>query len=239
MPRKKKEVQKRRQNKRRTVRKPIENLEARTEGQKAYLDLIRSCDAVICDGPAGTGKTLLAVGAALDLMHNFPEKYRRLIMVRPAITVRDEEIGFLPGDIDDKMRPFMAPIMDSMSYFLQQSEIASLLETGVIEVIPISYMRGRTFNNCILIFDEAQNSTPEQMKMVLTRIGFSSKIIIEGDVSQSDLDSWEARSKNGLRDAIHRFGHPTVLEGFGVAELESKDVVRSPVVRRLLTRYES
>lgn len=238
MPRKKKEPVTRKRRPRRTVRRPIDNVEARTEGQQAYLGLIESCDIILCDGAAGTGKTLLAVGMALKMLFDQPEQYRKLVMVRPAVTVRDEDIGFLPGDIDDKMRPFMAPMMDSMEFFLNQGEIMSLIDGGAVEVIPVSYMRGRTFNNCIIIFDEAQNSTIGQMKMVLTRIGFGTKAIIEGDVTQSDLVG-DNGTNNGLRDVIDRFGKPNVLEGFGIAQLGSKDVVRSPIVRKLLSRYES
>jgi len=209
-------------------------IEPRTDGQSAYIDLIESQDIIICNGKAGTGKTLLAVGMALKLLRERPDKYRRIVMVRPAITVQGEELGFLPGDIDDKMRPFMMPMLDSLKYFIMNSDVISLMELGIIEVSTISHMRGRTFNNCIIIFDEAQNSTTSQMKMVVTRIGFNTKLIIEGDITQSDLESKEIEN-NGLYDAMVRFKD---IEGVSVCSLGSKDVVRSPILNRIIETYD-
>lgn len=206
-------------------------VEARTEGQEEYINLINSKDVIICNGIAGTGKTIVAVGMSLKLLRESPAKYNRIVMIRPAVTVRDEEIGHLPGDIDEKMRPFIMPMLDSLQLFLIRSEIDELFATGIIEICPISYMRGRTFNNCIMLFDEAQNCTIEQMKMVSTRIGFNTKLIIEGDVTQSDI-----LKNNGLADAMKRFGN---VDGIGVVNLESKDVVRSPIVARILKTYDA
>lgn len=220
-------------NKYRTVKREV-SIKPKTEGQEHYLSLIEEKDVVICNGLAGTGKTLLAVGAALNLMSQHPNKYRKLIMVRPYVTVEGENMGFLPGDIDDKMRPFVAPMFDSLNFFLNQGEIQSLTDTGTIEVIPIGFMRGRTFNNAIIIFDEAQNSRWSHMKMFLTRIGFSSKAIIEGDVTQSDLP-FEFKEDNGLLVAAARLEG---VEGIGIISLEQEDVVRSPIVKRILERLE-
>lgn len=209
-------------------------IEPRTDGQLDYVTLIEDNDITICNGKAGTGKTLLAVGMALHLLKISPDKYTRIVMVRPAVTVKGEDLGFLPGDIEDKMKPFMMPMIDSLKFFMMNSDVMGLMDSGVIEISPISHMRGRTFNNCIIIFDEAQNSTLSQMKMVVTRIGFNTKLIIEGDVTQSDLDSGDFQS-NGLRDAMTRFKG---LEGVGICTLGSKDIVRSPILNRIIDTYE-
>jgi phosphate starvation-inducible PhoH-like protein len=209
-------------------------IEPRTDGQAGYVTLIEDNDITICNGKAGTGKTLLAVGMALHLLKDRPDKYTRIVMVRPAVTVKGEDLGFLPGDIEDKMKPFMMPMIDSLKFFMQNSDVLGLMDSGVVEISPISHMRGRTFNNCIIIFDEAQNSTFSQMKMVVTRIGFNTKLIIEGDVTQSDLDSADGVT-NGLRDAMTRFKG---LEGVGICTLGSEDIVRSPILNRIIDTYE-
>ncbi len=210
------------------------NVKAKTNGQQEYLELIESKDVIVCNGQAGTGKTLLAVGMALKLLKEKSDTYKRIVMIRPAVTVKGEELGFLPGDIDDKMKPFMMPMLDSLKFFLTTSEWQTLIDNGTIEISPISHMRGRTFNNCLMIFDEAQNSTISQMKMVVTRMGFSSKLIIEGDVSQSDLHG-DDQTNNGLRDAMLRFVN---VDGVGVVRLTTADVVRSPMLQRILKTYE-
>jgi len=210
------------------------NIEPRTDGQEEYVELILDNDITICNGKAGTGKTLLAVGMALKLLKERPDKYRRIIMVRPAVTVKGEDLGFLPGDIEDKMKPFMMPMLDSLKYFMLNSELLSLMDSGVVEICPISHMRGRTFNNCIIIFDEAQNSTFSQMKMVVTRIGFNTKLIIEGDVSQSDLDDTDAHT-NGLHDAMGRFKD---IDGVGVCVLGAEDIIRSPILSKIIATYD-
>lgn len=210
------------------------DLKPKTDGQKHYMDLIEDNDVTICNGPAGSGKTIVAVGMALKLLKDKPDKYKRIIMVRPAVTVKGEDLGYLPGDIDEKMKPFMVPMLDSIKCFLQMSDIISMLELGIIEICPIGYMRGRSLNNCVMILDEAQNSTAAQMKMVITRIGFNTKMIIEGDVTQSDLDG-SSGLDNGLKDAIKRFGN---VDGVGVCVLEAKDIVRSPILSRLINTYD-
>jgi phosphate starvation-inducible PhoH-like protein len=209
-------------------------LEPKTDGQSYYLDLMTDNDITICDGKAGTGKTLLAVGMALSLLKERPDKYRRIVMVRPAVTVKGEDLGFLPGDIEDKMKPFMMPMLDSLKFFMLNSDMLSLMDSGVIEISTIAHMRGRTFNNCIIIFDEAQNSTFAQMKMVVTRIGFNTKLIIEGDISQSDLDL-ETDQVNGLEDIIDRFQD---IDGVGICNLGSEDIVRSPILSRIIETYD-
>lgn len=213
--------------------KPI-RLVAKTEGQQNYIDLIESEDIIVCNGPAGSGKTMISVGVAVKLLKEFPNQYKKILMVRPAVTVEGEDLGHLPGDLDDKLDPFMKPIVDNLQYFLQSSEYLTMIDRGVIEISPISHMRGRTVSNSLIIFDEAQNSTVAQMKMVITRIGFNTKLIIEGDVTQSDL-SGDAKFNNGLRDAMERFEG---VEGVGVCHLDQRDIVRSPILARLLRTYE-
>ncbi len=210
------------------------NVNAKTNGQQEYLELIEDMDVIVCNGQAGTGKTLLAVGMALKMLKERPDVYKRIVMIRPAVTVKGEELGFLPGDIDEKMKPFMMPMLDSLKFFLTTSEWQGLIDNGTIEISHISHMRGRTFNNCLMIFDEAQNSTISQMKMVVTRMGFSSKLIIEGDVTQSDLCG-DDQTNNGLRDAMLRFVN---VDGIGVVKLTTADVVRSPILQRILKTYE-
>ena len=210
------------------------NVVPKTDGQEDYIDLIEYEDITICNGKAGTGKTLLSIGMALKLLKEFPAKYKRIVMVRPAVTVMGEDLGHLPGDLDSKMQPFMLPMIDSLKYYLQNSDYLTMMENGTLEISPIAYMRGRTFNNCIIIFDEAQNSTVAQMKMVITRIGFNTKLIIEGDVTQSDLQG-DSGFNNGLRDAMTRFEG---VEGVGVCHLKNRDILRSPILARLLRTYE-
>jgi len=215
----------------RTVKRRVE-FEPKTEGQEIYLEAIEDNDVVFCSGLAGSGKSLLAVGMALRLMYDYPDKYKKIVMVRPYVAVQGEDMGYLPGDIDEKMAPFLAPLVDSLDFFLNKGEIASLKDSGSIEVIPIGFMRGRTLSNCVIIFDEAQNSTWEQMKMFLTRIGFNAKAIIEGDITQSDLPD-AMRHENGLLVGAAKLEG---VDGIDVVYLESEDVVRSPIVKRMLDR---
>ena len=210
------------------------NVVPKTRGQEDYIDAIREEDITICNGKAGTGKSLLAVGMALKMIKEQPNRYRRIVMIRPAVTVKGEDLGFLPGGLDDKMMPFMLPMLDGLKFFLQNSDYITMMENGTIEICPVAHIRGRTFNNCIMIFDEAQNSTKAQMKTVITRIGYNTKLIIEGDVTQSDLVGDDGYN-NGLRDAMNRFDG---VEGVGVCHLQDRDIVRSPILARLLRTYE-
>lgn len=215
----------------RTIKRRVE-FEPKTEGQEIYLEAIEDSEIVFCSGAAGSGKTLLSIGSALQLMYEYPEKYKKIVMIRPYVPVEGEDMGYLPGDIDEKMAPFIAPIMDSLDYFLNKGEIATLHDSGALEVIPIAFLRGRTLNNCIVIFDEAQNSTWKQMKMFLTRIGFNAKVIIEGDVTQSDLPD-DIRHENGLLVGAAKLEG---VDGISCVYLETEDVVRSPIVKRMLDR---
>jgi len=211
------------------------NVTGKTRGQKEYIQSIRDNELTLCSGFAGTGKTVCAVGMALKLYHE--KVYSKIIIVRPALEACKERIGYLPGDINDKMRPLIQPIIDNMRVFIKdEGYLASLLPgsniLSPIEIRTLSFMRGTTWNNCVIIFDEAQNSTPEQMKLFLTRIGKNCKVIVEGDVTQSDVSP--KYEENGLYDAIGRLRD---LEGIGIVTLEKRDIVRSSIVARILDRY--
>lgn len=202
-----------------------------TPNQREYVDSIRDNEVTICNGLAGTGKTLIAIHAAVELLEK--GLYERIIIVRPAVEACGEKIGFLPGGINDKMKPLVAPIIDNLRVFIKDEGYISTLmapEEMKVEVIPLAFMRGRTLNNCVAILDEAQNTSPEQMKLFLTRIGHNCKAIIEGDESQSDLDI-----KNGLEDIIDR--SLDTIEGIGYVELGHKDIMRSAIVGKILSKY--
>jgi phosphate starvation-inducible PhoH-like protein len=207
---------------------------ARTDGQKEYLRAMENSDIIICNGKAGTGKTLMAVGYALQCLIYEPSKYKKIVMVRPAVTACDEDLGFLPGELEDKMAPFVAPMTDSMLFYLNNGKVDYMLRKGEVEIWPIAYMRGRTLNDCVAIFDEAQNSTLNQMKMFLTRIGRNCKTIIEGDVTQSDLKGEDKRT-NGLLDISRRLQG---IDGVSIIKLSDSDIVRSKLVSKVLERYE-
>lgn len=213
----------------------------KSEAQRLYIESIKNNVVTLCAGFAGTGKTLLAIGMAMQLYQDETNNFTKVAVVRPAIEACGESIGFLPGGLSDKMRPLIQPIVDNLRYFLPNDEgyLMGLLEPSssrgapAIEVIPMGYLRGRTFNNCVVVFDEAQNASPQQMKLFLTRIGKNCKVIIEGDVTQSD--KFRNRKHNGLFDAIQRLeGCPNV----GIATLEAIDIQRSKVIAPILARYK-
>lgn len=209
-------------------------IEPKTEGQRNYLENIDLNDITICNGPAGSGKSLCAIARALQYYQEAPQTYKKIVIVRPALQACDEDLGYLPGTVQEKMGPYLTPIVYSMHKFLDVSAVQELFLTGVIEVMPIAFMRGITFNNCIVVFDESQNSTPEQMKLFLTRIGEDCKAIVEGDITQSDLQG-NLKFNNGLADALKRLKG---VEGVGIVELAAVDIVRSRVVSKILERYE-
>lgn len=201
----------------------------KTIGQKKYLDLIRNNTLVFSIGPAGTGKTYLAMVMAVTAFRN--QEVSRIILTRPAIEA-GESLGFLPGDLQQKVDPYLRPLYDALNDIMGAETFQRNVEKGVIEVAPLAYMRGRTLDNSFIVLDEAQNTTPEQMKMFLTRIGFNSKAVITGDITQIDLPHGK---KSGLNDAI-----PVVenIEGIGISYLTSRDVVRHPLVQKIINAYE-
>ena len=213
-----------------SVRTPRGLIHARGAHQQAYLASIRERDLTFGIGPAGTGKTYLAVACAVEALTS--EQVRRLVLVRPAVEA-GERLGFLPGDLAQKVDPYLRPIYDALYEMLGFDRVARLIERAVIEVAPLAFMRGRSLNDSFIILDEAQNTTVEQMKMFLTRIGFGSRAVVTGDVTQTDLP---AGRPSGLRHSLH------VLRGVsGVAfnHFDAADVVRHPLVQRIVQAYES
>ncbi|WP_276862898.1 PhoH family protein [Anaerococcus tetradius] len=206
--------------------KPIK---AKTLGQKSYIDKIRNNDVVFGIGPAGTGKTYLAVAMAVRAFKK--GEVDRIILTRPAVEA-GESLGFLPGDLQDKVDPYLRPLYDGLFDILGFESYQNLVEKGLIEVAPLAYMRGRTLDRSFVILDEAQNTTQEQMKMFLTRLGFGSKAIITGDKTQVDLPRGK---KSGIRAAEHILRN---VEGIAFMEFSSIDVVRHPLVQRIIDAYD-
>ncbi|MGV6859145.1 MAG: PhoH family protein [bacterium] len=204
-------------------------IKARGLNQADYLRNIQSHDLAFGIGPAGTGKTYLAVARAVEALEN--EEVRRLVLVRPAVEA-GERLGFLPGDLTQKIDPYLRPMYDALYEMLGFEKVAKLMEKNVIEVAPLAYMRGRTLNESFIILDEAQNTTVEQMKMFLTRIGFGSTAVVNGDVTQTDLPSV---GKSGLRHVIKVLKG---VDGVSFNFFTARDVVRHPLVRRIVEAYE-
>lgn len=205
------------------------HVEPKTEVQKRFLSSIWKNKLTICDGPAGCGKTYLAAAASAKLLQDH-SRFDHIVIVRPAVTACNEKLGFLPGSLERKMEPFTMPVLYNLSKVVGRNYFNLMTRNEMIKVIPLAYMRGLTLDNCIVIFDEAQNSTPEQMKMFLTRLGENCKVIVEGDEEQSDI-----KNKNGLGDALDRLDG---MHDVGVVEMSRKDVVRSGFVADVLERYE-
>lgn len=205
-------------------------VKGRGPNQNQYLGNIQKDDINFGIGPAGTGKTYLAVACAVEALEN--EDVRRIVLVRPAVEA-GERLGFLPGDLAQKIDPYLRPLYDALYEMLGFEQINKLLDRNVIEVAPLAYMRGRTLNESFVILDEAQNTTVDQMKMFLTRIGFGSKAVITGDVTQIDLPSNMA---SGLRHVVDVLKD---VKGIGFTFFSSKDVVRHPLVQRIVEAYES
>lgn len=204
-------------------------IKAKTIGQKQYINLIKDNSIVFGIGPAGTGKTYLAVASAVAAFKN--KEVDKIILTRPAIEA-GESLGFLPGDMQEKVDPYLRPLYDALGELLGYENFHKNIERGIIEVAPLAYMRGRTLDNAFIILDEAQNTTPEQMKMFLTRMGFSSHIVVTGDITQIDLPR---DKKSGLKDAESILKN---VEGIGFVYLDERDVVRHPLVQRIVKAYE-
>ena len=201
----------------------------KTLGQKKYVDAITNNMIVFGVGPAGTGKTYIAMAKAITAFKN--EEVSRIILTRPAIEA-GEKLGFLPGDLQSKVDPYLRPLYDALYQIMGAEAFQRNMEKGLIEVAPLAYMRGRTLDNAFIILDEAQNTTPAQMKMFLTRIGFGSKAVITGDQTQKDLPNGQ---KSGLDDAMKILKN---IEDIKVCTLDSKDVVRHPLVQKIVNAYE-
>ena len=201
----------------------------RTDGQARYVQALKENDLIFCIGPAGTGKTYLAVGMAVMLLRQ--EAVRKIVLVRPAVEA-GERLGFLPGDIVAKINPYLRPLLDALGEMVDPESIRRYMENDIIEIAPLAYMRGRTLNNAVIILDEGQNTTVPQMKMFLTRMGNGSKIIVTGDVTQVDLPR---QTRNGLNDAVHRLRD---LERIAMVYLTEHDIVRHPLVQKIVKAYE-
>jgi phosphate starvation-inducible protein PhoH and related proteins len=205
-------------------------VKGRGENQAKYLHAIATHDINFGIGPAGTGKTYLAVASAVEALNE--SRVQRILLVRPAVEA-GEKLGFLPGDLSQKVDPYLRPLYDALYEMLGVDKVVKLLERNVIEIAPLAYMRGRTLNDAYVILDEAQNTSIEQMKMFLTRIGYGSTAVITGDMSQIDLPKHQ---KSGLRDAIEVLRN---LEGISFTFFEAKDVVRHPLVAKIVRAYDA
>ena len=203
-----------------------------SEGQKEYYDILKENEITICTGPAGVGKSYIAMKAAVELLMDENNSYEKIIIVRPAVEA-EEKLGALPGNLEEKLDPYIFPSYYLLNKIIGKEAREKLKEADVIEVFALAYMRGMNIDNSILIFEESQNSTPSQMKLLLTRIGFNSKFFISGDVEQTDR--YKDKTLSGLYDAVNRFKD---MENVGTYSFQSKDIIRNPLITKILDRYE-
>ncbi len=203
-----------------------------SENQKEYYNHLIDNEITICSGPAGVGKSYVAMRAAIDLLMDESNSYEKIIIVRPAVEA-EEKLGSLPGNLEEKLDPYIFPSYYLLNKIIGKESREKLKQNDVIEVFALAYMRGMNIDNSILIFEESQNSTPSQMKLLLTRIGFNSKFFISGDVEQTDR--YRDKTQSGLYDALNRFRE---IEKIGVFEFENKDIIRNPLISKILDKYE-
>jgi len=203
-----------------------------TESQEHYYNLLRNNQITICSGPAGVGKSYIAMKAAVDLLMDPSNAYEKLVIVRPAVEA-EEKLGSLPGNLEEKLDPYIFPSYYLLNKIIGKEAREKLKDAEIIEVFALAYMRGMNIDNTILIFEEAQNSSPNQMKLLLTRIGFNSKFFISGDIEQTDR--YRDKKQSGLYDAIKKFND---VSDIGVFEFGDGDVVRNPLISKLLKKYE-
>lgn len=204
-------------------------LRPRTDGQAIYVKAMLDNDLTICVGPAGTGKTWLAVAMAVSNLRQ--GLIKKIVLVRPAVEA-GERLGFLPGDIAAKVNPYLRPLFDALNDMMDPDQVKRYVENDIIEIAPLAYMRGRTLNQAVIIMDEAQNTTVSQMKMFLTRMGYGSKVIVTGDITQVDLPP---HTKSGLTDALNRLKN---IDRIKLIHLGESDIVRNPLVQKILNAYE-
>ena len=201
-----------------------------TDGQRMYLDALEKNEVVLCHGPAGTGKTYIAIASAID--HFRRKQVRRIVLTRPAVEA-GEKLGFLPGSLVDKVNPYLIPLFDALNDLLRYERVKRMMDRNIIEIAPLAFMRGRSLNNSYIILDEAQNTTYSQMKMFLTRMGRGSKIVVTGDITQTDLENV---NRSGFRHALRILKQSG--PGIGICELTKQDVVRHPIVQRIVEAYD-
>lgn len=205
-----------------------ERIVPKTPGQRAYLEIMYQHDLTFCCGPAGTGKTYLAVAAAVSMLKR--GRMRKLVLVRPAVEA-GEKLGFLPGDLHQKVNPYLRPLLDGLHDMMPYEQVERFMHSDIVEIVPLAFMRGRTLNDAIIILDEAQNATRSQMMMFLTRLGHGSKMVVTGDTSQTDLPD---KNSSGLVDAVRRLKN---VPGIGFATLTQQDIVRHSLVQRIVDAY--
>ena len=204
-------------------------LRPRTDGQGRYVQAMKTHDLVICVGPAGTGKTYLAAAQAVSLLRT--GQVKKIVLVRPAVEA-GERLGFLPGDLIAKINPYLRPLFDCLNDIMEPELVKRYMESDIIEILPLAYMRGRTLNSACIILDEGQNATASQMKMFLTRMGHGAKIVVTGDMTQVDLPR---TVRSGLADAVHRLKG---IEGISIVHLDQADIVRNPLVQKIVDAYD-
>ena len=203
-----------------------------TESQKEYYNTLENNEITICTGPAGVGKSYIAMSAAVQLLIDPNNSYEKIIIVRPAVEA-EEKLGALPGNVEEKLDPYIFPSYYLLNKIIGKESREKLKQNDIIEVFALAYMRGMNIDNSILIFEEAQNCTPSQMKLLLTRIGFNSKFFISGDVEQTDR--YKDKTMSGLYDALNRFKD---IDNIGVFEFDNEDVIRNPLISKILKKYD-